>query len=134
MSLSNIVRSGSSSVDHGTFRHVKILVRCAAKLAFGPVGESPAGGNCPVATVVISGNGEGDRAVESPEVKVSDREASNSAGRSNGEPVSPEMDNIGSAEPDADRRRQERVAKELDIRSERLPGDVEDDMLGWTER
>ena len=112
----------------------QILVRCAAKLAFGPVGESPAGGNCPVATVVISGNGEGDRAVESPEVKVSDREASNSAGRSNGEPVSPEIDKFGSAEPEADRRRQERVAKELDIRSERLPGDVEDDMLGWTER
>jgi hypothetical protein len=31
------------------------------------------GGDCPVATVVISGNGEGDRAVESPEVKVSAR-------------------------------------------------------------
>jgi hypothetical protein len=54
------VSDGSSSVDYGTFRHVKILVRCAAKLAFGPVGESPAGGNYPVATVVISGNGEGD--------------------------------------------------------------------------
>jgi len=44
------------------------------------------------------------------------------------------MDNIGSAEPEADRRRQERIAKELDMRSERLPGDVEDDMLGRTER
>jgi len=44
---------------------------CAATLVVGPVGVSPAGGNCPVATVVISGNGEGDRAVESPEVKVS---------------------------------------------------------------
>jgi hypothetical protein len=44
------------------------------------------------------------------------------------------MANIGSAEPEADRRRQARVAKELGIRSERLPGDVEDDMLGRTER
>jgi hypothetical protein len=43
----------------------------AAKLVVDPAGESPAGGNCPVATVVISGNGEGDRTVESPEVKVS---------------------------------------------------------------
>ena len=48
--------------------------------------ESPAGGNCPVATVVISGDGEGDQTVESPQVKVSVREASNSAGRSKGEP------------------------------------------------
>ena len=47
--------------------------------------------NRPVATVVISGNGEGDRTVESPEVKVSVREASNSAGRNNGEPVSPDI-------------------------------------------
>ena len=45
--------------------------RSAAMLADVPTGESPAGGNCPVATVVISGNGEGDQAVESPEVKVS---------------------------------------------------------------
>jgi hypothetical protein len=47
--------------------------------------------NRPVATVVISGDGEGDRPVESPEVKASAREASNSAGRSNGESVSPEI-------------------------------------------
>ena len=33
-------------------------------------GESPARGTYPVATVVISGNGEGDRSVGSPEVKV----------------------------------------------------------------
>src|SRR5215467_12677149 len=45
--------------------------RGAATLVVGPAGANPAGGNCPVATVVISGNGEGDRAVESPEVKVS---------------------------------------------------------------
>ena len=43
----------------------------AATLAADPAGENPAGGNCPVATVVISGNGEGDQTVESPEVKVS---------------------------------------------------------------
>jgi len=33
-------------------------------------GERPVGGNCPVATVVISGGGAGDQSVESPEVKV----------------------------------------------------------------
>ena len=34
-------------------------------------GESPAGGNCPVATVVISGGRNGDGPAGSPEVKVS---------------------------------------------------------------
>ena len=86
--------------------------------------------NRPVATVVISGNGEGDRTVESPEVKVSVREASNPAGRNNGESVSPEIVNIGSAEPCGARRRQVRVAKELDTGSDRLPGDIGNDMLG----
>jgi hypothetical protein len=38
-----------------------------AKLA----GETPAGGDYPVPTVVISDNWEGDRSVESSEVKVS---------------------------------------------------------------
>ena len=33
-------------------------------------GANPASGTCPVAAVVISGDGEGDQAVESPEVKV----------------------------------------------------------------
>ena len=70
---------------------IRSPVRGAATLAADPAGESPAGGNYPVATVVISDNGEGDRSVESSEVKVSVREASNSAGRSNGEPVSPEI-------------------------------------------
>jgi len=32
-------------------------------------GESPARADCPVGTVVISGDGEGDQAVGSPEVK-----------------------------------------------------------------
>ena len=63
----------------------------AATLAADPAGGSPAGGNRPVATVVIPGDGEGDRSVESPEVKASCREASNSAGCSNGEPVSPDI-------------------------------------------
>jgi hypothetical protein len=36
-----------------------------------PVGENPAGGTCPVATVVISGGGAGDQSAGSPEVKVS---------------------------------------------------------------
>jgi hypothetical protein len=33
-------------------------------------GESPAGGDRPVATVVIPGDGAGDQSVESPGVKV----------------------------------------------------------------
>src|SRR5262249_56735655 len=55
-------------------------------------GESPAGGTCPVAAVVIPGDGKGDRSVGSPEVKASvgwarrpvgsAREASNPSGRS----------------------------------------------------
>ena len=32
------------------------------------VGENPTGGNCPVATVVMSGNGTSDQSVESPDV------------------------------------------------------------------
>jgi hypothetical protein len=45
----------------------------------------------PVATVVISSGAKGDRRVGSLDVKVSLGEASKSAGRSNGEPVSPEI-------------------------------------------
>lgn len=64
----------------------------AAVLAAVLVGERPAGGTCPVATVVISGGGKGDRPVESPEVKALDawekdpgrsaKGANNSIGRS----------------------------------------------------
>ena len=43
----------------------------AAMLAAIPVGESPTGGTCSVATVVIPGGGKGDRLVESPGVKAS---------------------------------------------------------------
>ena len=42
----------------------------AAKLAAIPAGESPANRRSPVTVVVISSNGEGDRPVESLEVKV----------------------------------------------------------------
>jgi hypothetical protein len=61
-------------------------------------GESPACGNCPVDAVVISGGSEGDRPAGSPEVNVSvgrgslvrsTREASNSTGRSESEPIEP---------------------------------------------
>ena len=34
------------------------------------VGESPASANCPVGTVVISGDGAGDQTVGSPEINV----------------------------------------------------------------
>jgi len=64
----------------------------AAMLAAVPVGESPTGGACSVATVAISGGGKGDCPVESPEVKALDgwgkypvrsaKGASNSTGRS----------------------------------------------------
>src|SRR5438132_11067437 len=57
-----------------------------------PAGASPAGGACPVATVVIAGGGKGDRPVGSPVVQVSGgqtrvwsdptREASKPTGRS----------------------------------------------------
>jgi len=43
----------------------------AATLAAVPAGESPAGGDCPVTTVVIPGVGEGDRPDGSPGVKAS---------------------------------------------------------------
>src|SRR6516162_5642378 len=42
----------------------------AAKLVGVLAGESPAGGTCPVAPVVISGGGEGDQSAGSPEVKI----------------------------------------------------------------
>jgi hypothetical protein len=92
----------------------------AAMLARVLTGESPVGGACPVATVVIPGGGKGDRPAGSPGVKVpvgwsrpraawSDphRGASNLSGRSGSERRSlekgspPEADGggIGTAEP-----------------------------------
>ena len=101
--------------------------RLAAILA----GESPVGGDCPVDTVVISGGGEGDRTVESPEVKASEREASNSAGCSESEPVCLEMVDIGSGRAvGTSRRRPVLIAKELGVRSDSFSGDIEGDMLG----
>jgi hypothetical protein len=44
----------------------------AAKLAAVLAGESPAGGDCPMATVVISDGEEGDRIVASSEVKAAE--------------------------------------------------------------
>ena len=69
----------------------------AARLAAIPAGGVPPTED-PVAVVVISSNGEGDRSVESLEVKVPDgwafqsdpyRGASNLAGCSGSEPVKP---------------------------------------------
>jgi hypothetical protein len=102
----------------------------AATLATIPAGENPVGGDCLVATVVISGSGKGDRTTESLDVKVSVREASNSAGCSKGEPVSPEIVRrwecraVGSP-----RRRPVLVAKELGACSDKFPGDSGGDML-----
>ena len=42
----------------------------AVKLVDDLAGESPASANCPVGTVVISGDGAGDQTVGSPEVNV----------------------------------------------------------------
>ena len=44
----------------------------AVKLVDALAGVSPAGANCPVGTVVISGDGAGDQTVGSPEVKALD--------------------------------------------------------------
>ena len=44
----------------------------AVKLVDDLAGESPASANCPVGTVVISGDGAGDQAVGSPEVNALD--------------------------------------------------------------
>ena len=56
----SIKRTGGKSGGCGAAMLVDVLV-----------GENPIGGACPVATVVISGNGTSDPSVESPDVKVS---------------------------------------------------------------
>src|ERR1700731_3803872 len=70
----------------------------AARLAAIPAGDSPRQQRSPVAVVVISSNGEGDRSVESLEVKVPEgwafqpdtyRGARNLAGCSVSDPVKP---------------------------------------------
>ena len=87
------VPSPDRNVDNGRGQGIPEVSRIgAAKLAVILAGESPANRGCPVAVVVISSNGKGDRPVESLEVKApggqpeyrSDpyRGASNLAGRS----------------------------------------------------
>jgi hypothetical protein len=58
----------------GAKRVMAILVRrdSAVKLIDGLAGESPASADCPVGTVVISGDGAGDQTVGSPDVNVLD--------------------------------------------------------------
>ena len=75
----------------------------------------------PVATVVIPSNAEGDRCVGSLGVKVSFWEASKSAGRSNGEPVSPEIPTWWKAERLSSARRPCR-RRELDQAAAKSPG------------
>ena len=121
---------GSSLTTHSTGEGGNRRAR-AVTLAVVPAGENPVGGDYPVATVVIPGSGKGDRTAESPEVKVSKGEASNSAGRSNGEPISPEIvPSLGVPNRSEPSVKASAVVKELGICSDRLPGDSEDDMLG----
>jgi len=70
-------------------------------------------------TVVISGGEKGDRLVESPEVKVSVREASNLAGRSESELVAPKTLIVEIAEPLPPGRRPASSTKELIVCSRR---------------
>jgi hypothetical protein len=64
-------------------------------------------------TVVISGGEKDDRLVESPEVKVSVREASNLAGRSESEQIASKLLIIVNAEPLPPGRRSASSTKEL---------------------
>jgi hypothetical protein len=112
-------------------------------------GESPAGGACPVATVVIPGSEEGDRFAGSPGVKGpvgssgtrpagvgSARGPSNSTGCSASEPYSPEMGSpleadggsFGNAEPFRKGRRPESSTKNWVDAVDGVPGVNEDDM------
>lgn len=63
--------SDSGRSKFGDRRNLLLIVKARdvrgdAKLPTLRVGESPAGGNCPVTMVVTSGNGEDDQAVEHP--------------------------------------------------------------------
>ena len=64
ISISTAVRQVPSGRPSGVRRD------SAVKLVDGLAGESPASADCPVGTVVISGDGAGDQTVESPEVNV----------------------------------------------------------------
>src|SRR5205807_10446104 len=59
-------RKGGQHMLNARFSHFDR----AARLAAIPAGESPANRRSPVTVVVISSDGEGDRSVESLEVKV----------------------------------------------------------------
>ena len=95
-------------------------------------GESPAGGTCPVATVVISGGGAGDQSAGSPEVKVlvgwvktrsaltggqANRQVVTKANRSKASKMEPHenqrVGNVGSAETFSPGRRPALSVKEL---------------------
>jgi hypothetical protein len=56
--------------ERTTDRGERISHDCAAKPANIPAGVSPAGGTCPVASVVIFGGDAGDQIAGSPEVNV----------------------------------------------------------------
>jgi hypothetical protein len=60
----------SKRLRGGILSAMGILVRrdSAVKLVDDLAGESPASADCPVGTVVISGDGAGDQAVGSPDV------------------------------------------------------------------
>ena len=79
-------------------------------------------------TVVISGGEKGDRLAESPEVKVSRREASNSAGRSASERTAPKSATSEEPNPfhqgEGQRRRRRNWARAAD----EIPGVSEGDM------
>jgi hypothetical protein len=68
----NRVCQGWSGARGATLRvtHPRWEPYGAVKLVDGLAGESPAGADCPVGTVVISGDGAGNQTVESPEVNV----------------------------------------------------------------
>ena len=101
----------------------------AAMLAAGPAGESPAGGDCPVDTVVILGSREGDRPTGSPRVKVLLGRASNSTGRSGSEPGSPEMLHVGECRTVLNPVKASAVGSGTGyMTADGLPGVLEDDM------
>jgi hypothetical protein len=121
-------------------------LRSAAMLAAVPAGESPAGGDCPVATVVIPGVGKGDQPDGSPGVKASvGREKSGRIrpGRQATRQVVARQTSeaskaafhqkrmvgiLGNAEPVAKGRRPASSVKDWVHAADGIPGVVEDDM------
>jgi len=68
--VAELSREGSPNVTEFQMLIAQFSAGIAAMLVGVLAGESPASGTCPVAAVVISGGGEGDQTVGSPEVKV----------------------------------------------------------------